>query len=259
MKPQIDSSQQLIQLFPTNGKTLNLDMRAIHIHDNSLEAAKARKNDLEEVDEDIWNIVMNKNLNRHSQDPSSQFSSDSINVPPKFTGRKTHHHFLKEFREKQMKFKKPSKTQPEVDNEENKEDDFDEDDDNGELLDDSTIESSQGESEYDDDSIVYEADDGADARYDTKTVYLSMEKMRRVKELWLRTPYEDRESDFYRTSIKSFASSTNSLLMLELLPIHTYTEWEQLRAFVGQGLDEISYNISNKNYFSSLHRYSNTH
>ena len=236
MQPQIDLSQQRIQLFPPNEKSLNLDMRAIKLHDHSLEAAKERKNDLEEVDEDIWNIVMNKKHNRSSQDTSSQFSSDSSRRPPTFSSRETHHHFLREIREKQIKFKKPSQTQQEIDNEENKEDGFDEDEDNGELLDDSIVESSQGESEYDDDSIVYEEDDGADARYDTKTVYLSMERLRRVQALWLKTPYEDRESNFYRTSIKSFARSTGSLLELELLPNHTYAEWEQLRAFVSQGL-----------------------
>ena len=210
-------------------------MRAIKIHDHSLEEAKARKNDLEEVDEDIWNIVMNKKHSVCSQDPSSQLSSQSSSKPPTFNSRETYHQFLKEFREKPITFKKPSTTHQDSYNEENKESDFDEDEDNGELLDDSTVESGQGESEYDDDSIVYEEKDGADARYDTKTVYLSMEKLRRIHTLWLKTPYEDRESDFYRTSIKSFASSTSALLELELIPNHTYAEWEQLQAYVSEG------------------------
>jgi len=259
MQPPIDCQQELIQLFPPNEKSLSLDMRAIKIHEHSLEAAKARKNDLEEVDEDIWNIIMNKNHKGCSQDPSSQLSSDSSRVPPKLNSRDTYHQFLKEFREKQISFKKPSTTQQESYSAQKKETDFDEDKDNGELLDDSTVESSQGYSEYDDDSIVYEEENGADARYDTKTVYLSMEKLRRIQTLWKRTPYEDRESDFYRASIKSFASSTSSLLALELLPNHTYAEWEQLQSFVSNGLHQILFIVSKHNLSSATFTDIRTH
>ena len=113
MQPQIDSAQELIQLFPPNEKSLNLDIRAITIHEHSLEEAKARKNDLEEVDENIWNIVMNKKHNVCSQDPSSQLSSQSCSKPPTFNSRETYHQFLKAFREKPITFKEPSTTHQE--------------------------------------------------------------------------------------------------------------------------------------------------
>ena len=248
---------------------LQLVIKEITLHEESLEKAKLQGNTLLPIDDEIWRAIYDpESMSQLTQDSFSQSTQGvyqpgsrkkDVNEGPIF--------IIQKHRETD-----DEEDEDEDDEEEDEEDEDDEEDDEEDIkdnsrraeaiekaqedikdnfrkakaiekaaernavdLDDESRDTSQGNSEYSDASIVWRGDDDETLDHDVLAVETSLSQIAETRSKWRKTPYHQRDETFYKEAVKNeLVTATTNLMEESNIPIKSFNQWkDHIAYFIG--------------------------
>jgi len=247
-------------------------IKELTLDTESLEKAKLHGNKLLPIDEELWRAIYNpeESLSQLTQDSFSQLSQgislpdDKVdNMGPKFSFQRNNK--PEEDEENEGDAEDEEDDQEEEEEEEEEEDDEEEDEEGEESeegrpanafeerfrkakaeeraaektavnLDDESMDTSQGDSVYDDDSVVWFGSDGETLDHDVEVVKTSLSQMKKTRTKWTRVKYFMRDESFYNDTVgKTLVNATTKLMQETKLPKQSFNKWKDHKKYFIQG------------------------